>query len=87
MSAFECFPLLCLELLHVYVCAVCFVCDVLYQMQEQLEANREQCHGLESQLQKKEAALLAAQSKVELLTSDLQNKVGEQSHDCHVIMH
>ena len=30
---------------------------------------------MESQLQKKEVALLAANNKIELLTSDLQNKV------------
>ena len=64
---------------YTYTCVHVHVC---MQVQEQLEASREQCHGLEAQIQKKEVALLAAQSKTELLTSDLQNKVKEL---CHVI--
>ena len=39
---------------------------------------------MESQLQKKEVALLAANNKIELLTSDLQNKVGSATLYQHV---
>ena len=48
---------------------------ILLQVQESLEASKEQCRELEAQLQKRETALLAAQSKTDQLTSDLQNKV------------
>ena len=53
------------------------VCDVVcvLQVQEHLETSREQCREVEVQLQKKEVALLAAQSKTQQLTSDLQSKV------------
>ena len=51
------------------------LCMILLQVQESLEAIKEQCRELEAQLQKRETALLAAQSKTDQLTSDLQNKV------------
>lgn len=49
----------------------------LLQLLEQLEGSREQCHHLESQLQKKEVAITAAQGKIELLTAEAQAKVEE----------
>ena len=45
------------------------------QVQEQLDGSREEVRSLETQLQKKETALVTTQSKLEQFTSDLQNKV------------
>lgn len=41
---------------------------------------------MESQLQKKEVALLAVNNKIELLTSDLQNKVEQPTPYLYVIV-
>lgn len=73
--------------LHVRECSPLppyYYCDntdslsyTLLQLLEQLEGSREQCHHLESQLQKKEVAITAAQGKIELLTAEAQAKVEE----------
>ena len=45
------------------------------QFQDQVDSSRSECHSMESQLQKKEVALTAAQGKIELLAADIQAKV------------
>ena len=46
------------------------------QLLEQVESQREECKSVEVQLQKKEVACTAAQGKIDLLTSEMQAKVG-----------